>query len=553
MLVAFSTQLEAQKAVEYDPWDWITYRNSQFVSSIAEGREYIYVATNGGIQRYQLFGKYWDHPITRSQGLSDDDVRAVYFDFHTQFLWAATASDLNYSPDGGRRWGSIRGESLGLRPGERIIRIGSTPDNLWCVTTSQTMKLDHMSGFLITPYASPPEENVTWGSAPSVGYWQDLAILNDFVATEGWINEVDILRGPHMEEVYVSTVYEDRFGDLWVGTWAGPVFHGDGQMRQLVPLVTGTAQTSSEILLETDRGMWVGGIAHSTEATGVTLFDAERMHWEWFRAGYEIPFGEDQLTSGTLVGEEWWLGTTRGIEIYDPADNSWFLLPESRGLKDPRIISIAYDGNYIYAGTPLGLSRISPTSKETVDWELSSHLQGLPVRALDWDGSSLWISTDLGLWRWSSSTGEIRSYGSYGEDIPDTGSSGNLGWRPLMSSIAAIVSSDSMVYFGDELGLLAYDRNEQQWTRLTGQSSLVGFNILVLELYEGPGQDDDFIWAGTTQGVLAMNLTSGYTRQFTVRDGLPSNVVRSVIVKDRVAWFGTPEGLVRFVWTKHLK
>ncbi|MFQ6675896.1 MAG: two-component regulator propeller domain-containing protein [Fidelibacterota bacterium] len=539
--------------MQYDPWDWVTYRNSQFVSSITEGREYIYLATNGGIQRYHIFGKYWDHPITRSQGLSHDDVRAVYYDFHTQLLWAATPSDLNYSPDGGRRWTSVSRETLGLRPGERIIRIGSTQDHLWCMTTGQIMKLDHLSGFVITPYATLSEEKITWGSAPSVGYWKELQILNDFVATAGWINEVDLLRGPHMEEVYVSTVYEDRFGDLWVGTWAGPVFFGDGQMRQLVPLITGPAQTDSEVLIETDRGMWIGGIARATEPTGITLFDVDRLYWDWFRSGYEIQSGEDQIYCGTQVGDEWWLGTPGGIEIYDPEDDSWFLLPEGRGLKDSRVTSIAFDGNYVYAGSPQGLSRISPVSKERADWNLSRSFQNLPVRALHWDGSSLWISTDLGIWRWNAGTQEIRSYGSYGDDSPQGEEDQKPAWQPLLSTIAAIVSSDSMVYFGDELGLLAFNRTTQEWTRLTAQSQLVGLEILFLELSEGPDQNDDLIWVGTTNGVLAVNLSNGYTRHFTVRDGLPSNVVRSVIVRNDVAWFGTPEGLVRFKWRKYLK
>ncbi|MFQ6615533.1 MAG: hypothetical protein ACE5HZ_02020 [Fidelibacterota bacterium] len=543
----------AQKAVEYDPWDWVTYRNSQFVSSITEGREYIYLGTNGGIQRYHLFGKYWDHPITRSQGLSHDDVRAVYYDFHTQFLWAATSSDLNYSSDGGRQWQSVTREALGLRPGERIIRIGSTPDHLWCITTSQTLKLDHLSGFVITPYATLPEKNVSWGSAPSVGYWKDLEILNDFVATGGWINEVDILRGPHMEEVYVSTAYQDRFGDMWVGTWAGPVFYGDGQMRQLTPLITGPAQTNSEVLVETSRGMWVGGIARPTDATGITLFDAGRRTWDWFRVGYEIPFGEDQVYCGTRVEKEWWLGTPGGIEIYDQENNSWFLLSEERGLKDSRITFIAFDGVYVYAGTPEGLSRVSPTSKESVSWDLSGRLQNLPVRALHWDGNSLWISTDLGIWRWDPVAEQVRRYGSYGDEPSEDEPEGVENWQPVMSTVAAIVSSDSMVYFGDELGLLAFDRTTREWTRLTGQSRLVGFVILVLGLYEGPKKEDDIIWVGTTEGVLAMNLATGYTRRFTVRDGLPSNVIRSIIVGSEVVWFGTPEGLVMFKWRKHLK
>lgn len=544
--VSLHCGLRAQTDIRYDPWDWITYRNSRFVTSITEGNEYVYIGTNGGILRYQIFGKYWDYPITRSQGLPRDEIDAVYYDFHTHILWASTSSGLSYSIEGGRRWELVSEDVLGLRPGERIVRIGSTTDDLWCVTTSQVLKLDHLSGFVVTPYAEPPEEGVNWGSTFLRGSGKQLTILNDFTATGGWINDLNVLRGPSLEEVYVSTLYVDRFGDVWLGTWGGPMFYGNFQMRLLEPIPFGPAQTNAEIILEADNGIWTGGIDQSTLYSGITLYDPDRGIWDIYRTGYEITFGEDQVYCGVKVNSEWWFGTPNGIQVYTPAKNSWYFISQSKGLTDSRVVSLAFDGDYVYAGTPTGLFRLIPESRSRSVWSVSERIHMRPVYVVHWDRSNLWISTDVDLWQWKAERKELLRFGILGDEttgqLPD-----------IMRPLTDIVSSDSMVYFGDEFGVLSYNQKNGVWDRLTGESRLTGFQVLSLTLSEDNEDGRQFLWMGTSEGVLAIDLKGDHIRHFKTEDGLPSNAVRSSLIRGDVAWFGTPEGLVRFNWKKHVK
>jgi len=543
----------AQINIRYDPWDWVTYKNSQYVKSITEGREYIYFATNGGILRYQIFGKYWDYPITYSQGLRDDDIDAVYYDFQTHILWAATASGLYYSAEGGRRWTVVSNETLTLRPGEKIFRIGSTPDYLWCITSSQVLKLDHLSGFVILPYAEMPKNNVTWGSTFLLGQERELGILNDFIATGGWVNDVTVLRGPHLEEVNVSTVYGDRFGDFWIGTWGGSIFYGDFQMRQVNPIPFGPAQTGAEIIKKTDQGMWICGIDPSSRYSGITLYDPSRGNWDIYRVGYEITFGEDQVYCGTQVEDELWFGTLNGIQVYSPDNNSWYSLSESKGLPDHRITSIEYDGNYVYAGSSMGIVRISPTLKTAVFWSLAKQMRLRPVYVIHWDGYNLWISTDISLWQWQPSTDLFNQYGPFGKQLTVTDSNSDNSPPSVFAPSTAIVSSDSIVYFGDEFGILSYHKFSGKWSRITGESRLVGFHVLSLTLIDGTEKSDPFLWMGTSQGVFAINMKDGYIRHFTREDGLPHNLVRTTLFNRDLVWFGTPEGLVRFRWRRYME
>ncbi len=537
----------AQKDVRYDPWDWITYKNSKLVSSIAEGREYIYFGTNGGVIRYHIFGKFWDFPITRSQGLPDDEITAVYYDMHTNILWAASQSTLSFSADGGRQWHTTTKEELGLRLRESIVRLGSTSDDLWCVTTSQILRIDRLSGFVVAPYAQLPKEEVVWGSLPEVGSVE--SVLNDFTAMQGWVNDLGIFHGPGFQEVPVSTILVDRFGDIWVGTWRGPIFYGDFQMRLLEPLEYGPAQTNVEIVLRSPRGLWTAGISVGSEQSGISLYDSRREIWDYYRVGSEILFGDSDVFCGVQVGDEWWFGTTSGIQVFTPAKDSWFLISEAKGLPDVKITRIAYDGQYVYAGTPSGVVRLLPATRKRVPWELAKTLRNWSIRELHWDGNYLWLSTSFDLWRWDSSTGEVKRLRLTNSRLPgltekETG---------LLSPVSAIASSDSMVYFGDEYGLLSYDKSAGRWKRYSGKAGLIGFQMLSLALSKNPSSDDVIIWMGTRKGVLAFNSSTGYVRHFTEKDGLPSDEVRTVVIDENIAWFGTPEGLVRFQWEEYLK
>ncbi|MBC8174537.1 MAG: hypothetical protein H8E82_02620 [Candidatus Marinimicrobia bacterium] len=544
----------SQKNINYDPWDWITYRNSSYITSISEGNEFIYFGSNGGILRYHLFGRFWADPITSSQGLASENITAVYYDFTTNLLWGASQKKgLNYSIDGGRSWELVNREILGLRPGEKIVGIGSSPNYLWLLTTSQIMKVDHLSGYLIEPYSNIEGYEVNWGSF----LLNDLSILpsylNDFTATGGWINALGVLHGPHFEEAIISTLYADRFGDIWLGCWGGPAFYGDTNMKQLTPIPAGLAQTSVQMIVKQNNGFWIGGITDNPQTTGITYLELDRGIWEKYRWGIEFHQGSDQILCGVSVGEEIWFGLTDGILIYDESEKDWFHLSELKGLPDEHISCIDYDGDYVYVGTPKGIVKFYPKTRMKKQWILENILRHINIYDIHWDGINLWISAETGLIRWLPDEEEIKVYGISGEDIlpvdPFTGK------KPIgmISPITAIVSFDSVVYFGDENGILAFDNNREYWSRYTGKSQLIDQYFNDITVLENPDKIGKMIWLGTNNGTILFDVESDRIHQFRKNDGLPSNVVTSIIIDGDLAWLGTPNGLVKFKWTKYVK
>ncbi len=494
------SSLPAQANIEFEPWDWVTYRFSQHVVSISDGPDRVYFASPGGVLQYHSFGRYWDYPITPSQGLSDFSVSAVYYDLNTNILWAATPEGLDFSTDGGGRWNHVPRSNLGLRTGEQIIRIGSTADELYCVTSSQLLKVDRLSGFLLQPYSEPPSEAETkWGSYPMRAGDSAREILDGYTALGGWTLELDWFNGPLLNE--------------------------SAKIRPV-----GLAQSDVKAIEAWESEMWVVGTTNDRRYTGITLMDGLRELAQFFRRGIEITMGVDQARGVVPVKGEWWFGTPEGIQTYDPDRDLWSRISNAAPVIDQPITHLEHDGIFVYIGHRRGLLRMKNDKSPSEPWLLPAKRSGRR------------------LWRWLADAEFIYEYGSFGEDLTGL----NQEKPPLMSPITSIVSSDSAVYFADEFGLLIYDKSSGKWERFTAESQLVGLNTLDMDVVS---LDDSttVVWFGTTNGAVVTSLETGFVDRFNVADGLPANRVNAVHVSGEEVWFGTDEGLCRFKWKRYLQ
>ena len=545
----FPFLLNGQVNINYEPWDWVTYRFSQDVVSISDGPNNIYFASSGGILQYNIFGHYWDYPITTSQGLSDFSVYAIYYDMQTNILWASTRFGLDFSTSGGRYWNHVTREELGLRLNENIIRIGSTADDLYCVTRSQFLKIDRFSGFLISPYVEPPEENqISWGSYQLKGSDFSRELLTEFTAVGGWNNELGWLSGPSLnEEVQISTIHTDRFGDIWVGTTGGPVFRGDQQLKLLEPKQVGLAQTKINYIETWESNLWISGLNSDNDFSGISLFDFQKRESRFFRQGIEITIGSDQSSSILELNGEWWFGSENGIQIYNPKKDLWSHLRESFFKIDGNVTHLETDSLFVYVGHSRGIVKIN-ANRLKEPWNIEAIIGRWPVDALEWDGTNLWISSGRRLFRWIADPEFIIQYGSSSQDIDMIEENKS----PLISKITSIVSSETKVYFADRFGLLIYSKLTGEWTRFNSQSKLMGINALDLDLTI-LDNGKDIIWLGTSEGALLIYPENGFVRFFNKKDGLPDNKINTVKIIGNYVWLGTDEGLCQFKWKNYLR
>ena len=164
------------------------YKSTGSITSFTEGYSYIYIGTTlGGIKRFNIYGNYFDNPISTAQGLENNEVSAVHFDKKTGFLWASTSGYVQYSFSRENDWFSKNFQDIGLSKFDKITKIGSSDSYVWLKARSSYVKLDQSSGTMVGIYPIPDELSIEWSSGEYRSDQQFDKDFTDFIILDGWI------------------------------------------------------------------------------------------------------------------------------------------------------------------------------------------------------------------------------------------------------------------------------------------------------------------------------------------------------------------------------
>jgi len=115
----------------YEIDDWVSYSTTRWIYSLAQGLEYVYFATSGGILRFNYYTKKWDFPWTMSNGLADNNILVVAYDEDTNYLWCASTVAVSCYRSTSRQWENYFYDEIGLPLQDEIVSIGIDQDNVW--------------------------------------------------------------------------------------------------------------------------------------------------------------------------------------------------------------------------------------------------------------------------------------------------------------------------------------------------------------------------------------------------------------------------------------
>ena len=242
-----------------------------------------------------------------------------------------------------------------------------------------------------------------------------------------------------------------------------------------------------------------GRTLFATDA-GLALYDGPAGGWRRLSA---LTGGAAEVIAVEGAADGFWLGTRSGLvamrqpaaqdEAVSGADTSDAasgtsdsLRVAGRWLEGRTVTTLAADGRDVYAGTDLGLYRLSPRAPGAADWTLSLvETVGKSVRDLALTTDAVVAATDRGV--------EILHRGA-GEPVRFLVGESQLDELPL-----AVAADAANVWVGTRAGVSRWDRTRRLWT------------------------------------------------EYGLADGLPDLPVLHVLVQDaRHVWFSTPGGATRF-------
>lgn len=528
--------LSAQPDPRFAPMDWVQYRQTGDITSITEGFTYVYFGSeSGGILRYHGFGRRFEEPITRAQGISSNTVTAVHFDRETGILWAGTDQSLEYSFNHEGDWHRISLIDIGLDRYTRIDQIGSSKESLWIRSGSLFIKLDRSSGILLGMFSAPDVEDVQWSSGRLSAMDIPTDILESYSVMDGWLYIYDGFLGPKGKRAFIRTAHTGKFRDIWIGCSDGMIFLGDTQMKALTPVQSGLAN-SDVMTLFIKNGIWIGG-RWNKDAKGITHFFPKRQEFYPVEFDVTLNMNPQPVYEILEMKNEVWFGGMDGVMIYNKQKDYWRFYGSERGFPMGRVRGMVEMDEFVWVAASRGLTRISKKTKRLTQTEIGDRLKDVFIYDLIEADGDLWIATEYQLMIYSTEDNTLKNFRNVGHV------------SEIAERMDGLFQFTALAYFGNTLaaatsfGIIGFDFETQKWSVLAEPSKYAG------SIPKSLAGTKQHLFIGTDTGLFRVDTKDDFFRIYNYPF---IGQVNDMYINKNQLWLGTSEGLVMFRWKKDL-
>ena len=489
------------------------------VRAIGVSRRYVYSATNSGIGIYDRLFNSWMPPLSRDNGLNDQQITIMTGDPIEDAVWLGVPGGvLVYRPQTEQLQRTMLtgvpdyitfDRALG---GDAYVRAGGQ----WTRVSR--------SG-IATPVAGPPVADKRFPMSTLTDVYTRFPGLRSGSPLLFRTQQSDrVLRN---YPVMSGAISPDAPSEVWLGTSGDGMYKVDGTVQQATPLRFGLLERGIGAVAVAADGVWSAGLGLSMARGGLSFASNDLQRWRWIDGTIAVPMVGMHATSLSLRGSRAWIGTDRGVvRAQLDGNESMVAWTSLDGLPDDRVYAVAARADGAWVGTARGLVFISDTSDQRnvrtrgIGFRV---IENMPVYALQPIGDTLWIGTAVGL-----------------VALPGGGTlSAPIGRDPaLRRRITALAWSDTVLLAATDDGVL----------RLAPHGGVEPERMLALDVAQ-VGQvtrlaiDDRTIVMAGTEGVVVLRRAGG-VRVLRAPTDIPGPVLDVVMSRDFI-WFATPDGLVR--------
>ncbi|MDO8752530.1 MAG: two-component regulator propeller domain-containing protein, partial [Anaerolineales bacterium] len=346
----------------------------------------------------------------------------------------------------------------------------------------------------------------------------------------------------------VSSIYEDRGGVLWIGTYSGGINKHDPAQERFAYYRHESDNPSSlsddfvfSICVQPNGRVWVGtyggGLEEFIPSTGV---------FRHFRYDAQNPSGLPNNYVWTIYSDsqnDLWVSTNRGLSRLDPVTEritNYTFSSDDPDIIDPGLIyAMAEDASgTLWLATRHGLGRFNREQglflPETFRGPSSPTIDDRIVSLLIDHSGMIWFGTfDKGLYRYSTSNRQLQNFRA---SSSETGALSN-------NSITSIFEdSNNIIWIATAGGgLNRYDAVSGTFHAYSEDNGLSS-NLIYGIMEDSQG----YLWMSTNSGIARFDSRTETFRRFTVNDGLGSmdfNAGSFAESPNGAMYFGTTNGL----------
>tara|TARA_B100000579_G_scaffold94832_1_gene74965 strand:+ start:1419 stop:3047 length:1629 start_codon:yes stop_codon:yes gene_type:complete len=533
LLLILLNNIGAQPDSRFSPFDWVLYSGARKISSITEGFTFAYIGTeSGGLKRFNLFGNYFDEPITTAQGLENNNITAVHFDKGTGLIWVSTPQHIQYSFSREGDWYSFDLQNLGLSRYDQIKQIGSSSNYIWLKARSSYVKLGNSSGTLIGIYPSPDELNINWSSGQYVGQGDIKEILMNYHILDGWTLNGDQLLDRLGRISTISTGFIGNHGNVFLGSDNGDIFFGTKTMETLSPVIPDIDNTDVLSLYKSVDQLWIGSYDFIS-SKGISKLDMRTNSSQLYSFEETINMTPSPIYSIYQSDHEVWAGGEGLILYFDQKDNYWRTLGEGRGSPSGKIWDLYGNEVHIWAASSMGLRRIERATMSEDPIGIEGYFEQRHVYDITEIDDQIWIGSIMGLYIFSHDNPQLLQ----ANDI------GRKNFPERFYKITAIEEYNRLIYVVGEMGIAKFNMEEREWDLLYTSGVYQGKTVYSLAV------NDKYLFLGTDNGLIRVNKRTGLIKDYL----FPFiGQINEIVLEEKIVWLGTSTGLVKFKWKRDL-
>ncbi len=525
--------LSTQYAQSINP-RWVNYTNGDYVLSIVEAGNYLWLGTNGGAIKYD---KTTGEKIFFNKGnslLITNHITSIAIEDNGD-AWLGTPMGLTFKS--GSDWQTYTSSNSPL-PGNNINAIIIDNNlNKWIGTNNGLVKYNGTDWLIFNTSNSPLPSDIinTFKIDPASNLW--IGTANGLVKYDGINWTVYNSSNSGLTRNNITSIEFGINNSVWVGVKissyydnGGGVFKFDGSSwSNYMPYNWPWNYSSiTSLAVDSSNNVWIGAQKWNGETAGIFLLNTTSNTIAFYDtvpgAGLFFALFIDSLNTK-------WIGTDNGLVKHQ---NSIYTIinTSNSGLTKNELLGLCIDkfnnkwfvsfSDIIMSGPPVQMGSL--TKFDGTEWTTYTYLNS----PLIFGGALFCTADDIGnLWV---------SPPSYVQNvlIKFDGSE----WTTISLPSAAVsaylfADIDSSIYLNTNAGLYKYKNNG--WSIVAG---IVHVNQMI--------RTGENLWFGSVNGLYKRN-SSGLTQYTTANSGLPDNLIHC-LAKDPSGylWVGTENGLAKF-------
>lgn len=531
--------------------------NSHINYILQDSRKYIWIATENGLNKYDgnRFTIYLNDKDD-NKSLLNNYVRTIFEDSKGR-LWVGCLNGLMLYNRAEDNFSEIPVYYKNQTYHPHITSIIELPSGEIVVATSGTGLLRSSADFksfkvdenLFPILCSRYLTTVYYDKSGNLWIGSENQGLNTILNKSGKIVTYKELQSETSNQI--SAITGDDQGNIYVGTINGGLYRFDNTKRQFVHVpyigVDGFSLPVKSLYFDKNKHLLVG-----TDGRGIKYFNPKNSGLEDYRLNTSM--FDFLLTKVHAILQDnagnLWLGLFQRGVFFSPnhPDHFEYIGNKSfyRNLIGSNCVMSVYkdNDNALWVGTDNdGLYKLSGNNSS--HYALKSKSNGVSttiMSILETDKNTLWLASYLdGLLQFDKKSGKVTPFANP-YMIQNKASSMN-------KSMCMTPDRKNNIWIGTNgAGIQVFSSVEKRWVSHyqfnEADSTGIANNWVNCIVADKEGM----IWAGTYEGVSAINPRNGAIKNFRVSaNGLPGNVVVSLLIDSKnTIWFGTTNGLASY-------